>query len=174
MKFFLLSLFVLISGIVCGQDIEDKVVEADAAANLTKYFDLKSNMNETVNWASKNEDAIRSCMKIKILEDLGEGKFKVEKETAKGDFSWYMKEAKGATKSGKYMYKSIFEKPAVGGVVYSESKIVIESGQDGRGSRVTIKMSAGVNNPRVHTRDMVVDFNNSIRNVKRLMESHLN
>jgi hypothetical protein len=145
-------------------------VEADAYADVQKDFDLKSNMDKTIDWLEQNKDKIRDTLNIEVVEDLGNGKLKVKRDTPKGVFSWIIQESI-SKKKDKYVYKAKMIKAISGGMVYSDTYITVTPTKNG--SNVHIRMAAGVNNPEVRSRAMTIDFVNHCNKCRRLIESYV-
>lgn len=147
--------------------------EADAVADVSRQFDVKAGTDKTIKWAETNKDLIQQTLNITVLQDMGKGKFKVKRESPKGEFVWIMQETIGTTSTGKYVYKSKLVESVSGGMVYCETYVIISAADHG-GTNINVKMKAGINNPDVHTRAMTIDCVNRINKCKRLMESKLN
>lgn len=145
--------------------------DANAVADVEKQFDLRSSQQKTIDWAEANRKLIQETMHITVIEDMGKGKFKVKREYQGEEFIWIMQETIGTTTTGKYVYKAKLVESVAGGVVYSDTWLIISP--TGNGSNVKIKMTAGVNNPTVSSRTLTFDFANRLNKCKKLMENHL-
>ena len=145
---------------------------ADATADVNKHFGLKSSPEQTIKWLESNQKSIYETLKVSIVEDMGEGKLKVKRDTVKGEFVWIVQETK-ITNKDKYVYKSELVKSISGGIVYSDTYIVVSSGKRG-GSTVSIRMSSGVNHSDVTGGAMTIDFVSRINKCRRMIESRLN
>lgn len=147
------------------------IYAADATADVNKHFGLKSSPDQTIKWLEANQKSIYDTLKVSIVEDMGEGKLKVKLDTVKGEFVWIAKETKTSNKD-KYVYKSELVKSISGGIVYSDTYIVVSAGKRG-GSSVSIRMSSGVNRSDVTGGAMTIDFASRINKCRRMIESRL-
>lgn len=150
---------------------EDDHPAADAHADVTKEFEVRSSQDKTIQWAEKNRKIIQDTLHITVLEDMGKGKFKVKREYQGEEFVWIMQEVIGTTSKGQYVYKSKMTDPVDGGVVYAETYIVLTKA--GHGTHVSLRMFAGINNPVVKSKLMQIDFVNRLNKCRKLFESNL-
>lgn len=144
---------------------------ADAHADVTKEFEVRSSQEKTIQWAEKNRKVIQDTLHITVLEDLGKGKFKVKREYQGEEFIWIMQEIIGTTSKGQYVYKSKLTETVGGGVVYAETYIVLT--KSGQNTHVSLRMFAGINNPVVKSKLMQIDFVNRLNKCRKLFESYL-
>lgn len=169
--FLILCLFVTHPFISSSTQIQAQQ-ETDASANVHKQFEVNTSVEETIKWLESNQKIIREALRVQLVEDMGNGKLKVKKGTPIGDFVCIIQESTLTTNKGNYVYHAKLIECLSGGIVYSDTYVMV-SKINGK-TCITMKMSAGANNPKIHSVDMKIDFVNQIGKFKRLIESKLN
>lgn len=141
-----------------------------AEAEVNTEFTINSSLEKTIRFVENNPKQLREAAGIELIEDLGDGNFKVKRKSAKGTFIWIMKE-EIEHKDGIYRYKSKLVESIEGGIEKSDTDIIIQTNRDH--IIVNLKISAVVNNGRVKTTGLRIDLNNKVNRVKRLLQSNL-
>ena len=145
--------------------------EADAQTVLNKEINLRTSPEKVNAWIESNKKAIQNQSGFDSVKDLGEGKFKITKDTPRGRFVWVIKETT-VKKDGKTYFKSSLVESIEGGIVYSDSEIVVSSNGKG-GSNVEFNAKVGVNHPRVRSPQLKIDTNIHLNAIKRLVEDNV-
>lgn len=159
MKAILATLFLLVPATLYG-----------AEANVKSEFTINAPYQKTVNFIDQNQKQMRDAAGLEVLEDLGEGKLKVRRDTPKGVFIWIMQES-AEEKDGFYRYKSKLVEPIQGGIEQSDTDIILQTNRDH--VIVSVDIKAVVNNGRVRNLDLSVDLKKRIRRVERLLQANL-
>ena len=141
-----------------------------AEAEVNTEFTINSSLEKTIRFVENNPKQLREAAGIELIKDLGDGNFKVKRESAKGTFIWIMKE-EIENKDGIYRYKSKLVESIEGGIEKSDTDIIIQTNRDH--IIVSLKISAVVNNGRVKTTGLRIDLKNKVDRVKRLLQSNL-
>jgi hypothetical protein len=113
---------------------------------------------------------MRDAAGLEVLQDMGDGKLKVKRETPKGDFVWIMQEGV-EEKNSVYRYNSKLVEPIEGGIEDSYTDIIVQANRDH--VTVDINIKAIVNNGRVRNLDVSVDLKKRMRRIEALLQSHL-
>jgi hypothetical protein len=142
---------------------------ADSEATLDKEFNLKVSVEKVNAWMNSHKGEIREAAGVDLVKDLGNGKIKVRRNSAKGVFVWVAQETV-EKKGDKYIHKSVLVESVSGGIEFSTSEIVLSPSR--KGTNVSITSSAGINNPDVNSNQMRIDMNVHLNKVKRLFEKY--
>jgi hypothetical protein len=144
---------------------------ANAEATIEKEIELRSKAQRTIDWVDSHRDAVREASGVSLVEDLGNGKFKVRRDSSKGVFIWISKETIEKKPDGSFVFKSTMVESIEGGMEYSKSEVTIK---DIRGGvSINIKTSTGINNRRVTSGQLRIDTNVHLNRVKRLLEENI-
>jgi len=144
---------------------------ADAAATVEKEIEVRSTAQKTIDWVDSHRDAVREASGVTLVEDLGNGKFKVRRDSSKGVFVWIAKETIEKKPNGIFVFKSTMIESIEGGMEYSKSEVVIKDIRGG--AIINIKTSTGINNPRVRSGQLRIDTNVHLNRVKKLLEENI-
>jgi hypothetical protein len=68
---------------------------ANAEATIEKEIELRSKAQTTIDWVDSHRDAVREASGVSLVEDLGNDKFKVRRDSSKGVFIWISKDIRG-------------------------------------------------------------------------------
>ena len=146
------------------------VLTYGAEAEVNTEIAINASVERTVGFVKNNPKQFREAAGIELLQDLGNGKLKVRRESPKGVFIWIMQE-QIEEKDGTYRYKSSLVESVQGGIEKSDTDIIVQSNRDG--TSVSVRISAVVNNGRVRTTDLRIDLKNKVNKMRRLLESNL-
>ena len=147
-----------------------EVKDADANTSLSKELKLRASYDKTVSWIEKNKKVIQNQSGFDSVKDLGDGKFRISKDTPRGMFVWTIKETE-VKKDGKCYFKSSLISCEQGGIIYSDSEIVVSP--SGSGSYIEINAQVGVTHPRVRSPQLKIDTNIHLNAIKRLLEENV-
>lgn len=141
-----------------------------AEAAVKTEFTVNAPFQKTVNFIDRNQQQLRNAAGLEVLENLGEGKIKVRRDTPKGVFIWVMTE-EIEEKDGLYRYKSKLVESIQGGIEQSDTDIILQTNRD----HVTVSVSihAVVNNRRIRNIDLSIDLKRRIRRVEQLLQANL-
>lgn len=168
-KFLTLLAFVFVGSFFTANIFAEEL-DADAKTSLSKELKLRSSYEKTVSWIENNKKTIQSQSGFDSVKDLGDGKFKITKDTPRGVFVWTIKETE-VKKDGKCYFKSTMINCEQGGIVYSDSEIVVSP--SGNGCHVEINAKVGVTHPRVRSPQLKIDTNIHLNAMKRLLEENV-
>ena len=166
-KFTILMFFMLLGGWLIAAEEPD----TDARTAISKEINLRSAPDKVISWIEKNKNVIQDESGFDSVKNMGNGKYKITKDTPKGTFIWIIKETT-EKKDGKCYFRSTLIESIEGGIVYSNSEIIVSS--NGKGSHVEINAKVGVNNPRVRSPQLKIDTNMHLNRLKRLIEENVN
>ena len=142
---------------------------ADAEAKVERQIILKSSVKKVSDWIDGHKDDLRDASGMNVLEDLGNGKYKVRRTSPKGIFVWVTKETK-ESKNGTVVFKSALIESIQGGIVEFGSEITVKNHQNM--VLIHIVSSAGVDNPKLKTTGLRIDMNTSINKVEMLIKQN--
>jgi hypothetical protein len=142
---------------------------ADAEAKVERQIVLKSSVKKVSDWIDANKDDLREASGINVLEDLGNGKYKVRRNSPKGVFVWVTKETK-EIKNGTFVFRSDLIESIQGGITEFSSEITVKNQQNM--ALIHITSSAGVDNPKLKTTGLRIDMNTSINKVEMLIKQN--
>jgi hypothetical protein len=142
---------------------------ADAEAKVERQIVLKSSVKKVSDWIDANKDDLREASGINVLEDLGNGKYKVRRNSPKGVFVWVTKETK-EIKNGTFVFRSDLIESIQGGITEFSSEIIVKNQQNM--ALIHITSSAGVDNPKLKTTGLRIDMNTSINKVEMLIKQN--
>jgi len=100
---------------------------------------------------------------------LGNGKYKVRRNSSKGVFVWVTKETK-EIKNGTFVFRSDLIESIQGGITEFSSEITVKNQQNM--ALIHITSSAGVDNPKLKTTGLRIDMNTSINKVEMLIKQN--
>ena len=169
MKTFLVAILALIIPTLTYAQVDTEIYGA-AEAQVDTEITVNAPVEKTINFIEKNPKLFREAAEIELLQDLGNGKLKVRRESPKGVFIWIMQEHI-AKKDGMYHYKSTLVESIEGGIEKSDTDIIVQSNQDG--TLINVKISAIVNNKRVKTSELRFDLIIKASKIRRLLEANL-
>jgi len=141
-----------------------------AEASFKSEFTVNAQYEKTVNFVKKNPAQLRRAAGLEVLQDLGNGKLKVQHETPKGVFVWVLQESI-EEKDGLYRYQTYLVESIQGGIESSNTDLILQVNRDH--VSVSSSSSAVVNNGRVRSADIRIDLSKSTRRVERLLQSNL-
>ena len=142
---------------------------SDAEAKVERQIILKSSVKKASDWIDGHKDDLRNASGINVLESLGNGKYKVSRNSPKGIFVWVTKETK-EIRHGMIVYKSTLIESIQGGIVEFSSEITVKNHQNM--ALIHIVSSAGVDNPKLKTTGLRIDMNTSINKVEMLIKQN--
>lgn len=142
---------------------------ADAEAKVERQIILKSSVKKASDWIDGHKDDLRNASGINVLESLGNGKYKVSRNSPKGIFVWVTKETK-EIRNGMIVYKSTLIESIQGGIVEFSSEITVKNHQNM--ALIHIASSAEVDNPKLKTTGLRIDMNTSINKVEMLIKQN--
>lgn len=169
MKTFLVAILALIIPTLTYAQVDTEIYGA-AEAQVDTEITVNAPVEKTINFIEKNPKLFREAAGIELLQDLGNGKLKVRRESPKGVFIWIMQEHI-AKKDDMYHYKSALVESIEGGIEKSDTDIIVQSNQDG--TLINVKISAIVNNKRVKTSELRFDLIIKASKIRRLLEANL-
>lgn len=139
-----------------------------AEGTLKKDFEVNTSYDKTLKWVEENQKLIRKTMGLEVLQDLGNGKLKVKKETSKGTFIWILQE-KIEKKDNLYKYKSNLIQSIEGGMLASDTEIIIKPIKNK--TNIIMKVGAKIQeNNEIGDFEIRFDINMHTNKVKKLLE----
>lgn len=127
-KALILAMVLLVPAIVEARPYSPRhrvrVLVEQAESSIDRDIELEVTAEKTIAWVDKNRDAMRKAAGLEVLEDLGNGKFKVRKVSPKGTFVWITQESI-ETRGDRHVFKSKLIESIEGGIVYSNSEVTI-------------------------------------------------
>jgi len=141
-----------------------------AEANVKSSFTVKAPYQKTIDFINNNPKKMRDAAGIEVLQDLGNGKLKVKRETLKGDFTWIMQEDV-EEKNSVYIYNSKFVESIEGGIEDSYTNIIVKANRNY--VTVDINIKVVINNGKVTNFDLFFDLKRQIRKIEKLLQLHL-
>jgi hypothetical protein len=131
---------------------------ADAEAKVERQIVLKSSVKKASDWIDGHKDDLRNASGINVLESLGNGKYKVSRNSPK------------EIRNGMIVFKSTLIESIQGGIVEFSSEITVKNHQNM--ALIHIVSSAGVDNPKLKTTGLRIDMNTSINKVEMLIKQN--
>jgi hypothetical protein len=141
-----------------------------AEANVKSSFAIKSSYKKVIDFIDENPNKMRVAAGIEVLQDFGDGKLKVRRNTPKGVFVWIMQEGV-EEKNNVYRYNSKMVDAIEGGIEDSFTDIIVKANKDH--AIVDINIKAIVNNGRVNNIDLNMELKKKVRKIENLLQSNL-
>lgn len=141
-----------------------------AEANVKSSFSVKAPYQKTIDFINNNPKKMRDAAGIEVLQELGNKKLKVKKESLKGNFIWIMQENL-EEKNNVYRYNSKFVESIQGGIEDSYTDIIVKANRN----YVTVDMNikAVINNGKVTNFDLYFDLKRQMKKIEKLLQSQL-
>lgn len=138
-------------------------------ADIEEKFELNCNFEDIINLIESKKEKIIEEINIKVLEDLGGGKFKLRRKNNIGEFVW-ISEEKIDKNSDSFNYSSHLLECLKGDIETMEINISIEK----NGSKSLIKASLISEVEDISSKNLKLDMKMKCRRIKNFFIDELN